>query len=117
MRFSIYNHKIKTNPQYKYVYSSKNKIYHENFTIYYRNNNQTQPFFGISISCKIGNSVVRHKIKRWFFESLKIHGNDFFFHYNYVFVVKNIKDLTDFHIFCIKIKSIIDIIKKNTKLK
>ena len=112
MKFPIYNHKIKTSGQYKFVYSSKNKIYHNNFAVYYRLNNQNKPFFGISISCKVGNSVVRHKIKRWFFESLKIYGYDFSPHYNYVFVVKNIDNIKNFIIFCEAIESILKSINK-----
>jgi ribonuclease P protein component len=85
--FPIYDHKIKTSAQYKFVYNGQ-KIYTNNFNIFFRNNNQNQPYFGISVSKKVGNSVIRHQIKRWIFENLKIHGPEYPSNYNVVFMVK-----------------------------
>ena len=96
MIFNIYNHKITKTTQYKYVYKSKTKIINENFIVFFRNNNQNFPYFGISISGKVGNSVHRHLIKRWILEGLKITGNEFPNNYNVVFVVKNNHNLKSF---------------------
>lgn len=52
------------NQDFKEVLDNHQNVSRENFTIYYKKNNSDHCRVGVSVSSKIGNSVVRHKIKR-----------------------------------------------------
>lgn len=52
------------NQDFKKVLDNKKYVSRENFTIYQKSNDLDHVRIGISVSSKIGNSVVRHKIKR-----------------------------------------------------
>jgi ribonuclease P protein component len=86
--FPIYKHKIKKTKTYKYVYNGKNRITTNNLLIFYRENQENTRYFGVSITRKVGNSVVRSRIKRILLEALKGTGYHFPNGYSYVFVVK-----------------------------
>ena len=49
---------------FKNVLDKKQYVSRENFVIYHKMNNLEHCRVGVSVSSKIGNSVVRHKIKR-----------------------------------------------------
>jgi ribonuclease P protein component len=109
--FPIYNRKITTSAQYKFVYNG-HKIYTNHFNIFFRFNNQNYNYFGISISKKVGNSVVRHRLKRWILENLKIHGIQYPSSYNVVFMAKNHSQEKNFETIANDIKNGAATIKK-----
>ena len=52
------------NQDFKNVLDQKQNVSRGNYTIYYSKNELSHVRVGISVSSKLGNSVVRHKIKR-----------------------------------------------------
>ena len=109
--FPIYDHKITTSAQYKFVYNGQ-KVYTNHFNLFFRCNNQNQPYFGISVSKKVGNSVERHQIKRWIFENLKIYGIHYPSNYNMVFMVKKTSEEKNFFTIGHDIKTGFQLIKQ-----
>jgi ribonuclease P protein component len=60
------------NKDFKNVLDKKNSVASKEYIIYKNMNQQDHIRVGISVSSKIGNSVVRHKIKRQINEMLRI---------------------------------------------
>lgn len=63
--------RIKKNQDFKKVLDNRKSVANKEYVIYKINNNLNHIRIGISVSSKIGNSVVRHKIKRQINEMLK----------------------------------------------
>lgn len=59
------------NQDFKKVLDNKKSVANKQFVIYKIKNNLDHLRIGISVSSKLGNSVVRHKIKRQINEMLK----------------------------------------------
>jgi len=59
------------NKDFKNVLDNKNSVANKEYVVYKINNNLNYIRIGISVSSKLGNSVVRHKIKRQVNEILK----------------------------------------------
>ena len=68
-------YRLLKNEDFKKVLDFKRNVSRENFTIYQRNNELNHIRVGVSVSSKIGNSVVRHKIKRQVTNMLNKHLN------------------------------------------
>ena len=65
------------NNEFKVVYEN-GKSYGNKFLVMYVNSNDLDyNRIGISVSKKVGNSVVRHRIKRLIRESLRLNGSIF----------------------------------------
>lgn len=56
---------------YKTVLDEKKYFSNKEFSVHYKENNLEHIRIGISVSSKLGNSVVRHKIKRQINEMIK----------------------------------------------
>jgi len=54
--------------QYRSIYSSGRKLYSERFVLFSLENGLSHPRLGITVSRKIGGSVVRNRVKRLFRE-------------------------------------------------
>ena len=54
---------LKKNEEFQAIIKKKKSIANQKYVIYYRNNNEHLKV-GISVSKKLGNAVVRNKIKR-----------------------------------------------------
>lgn len=59
------------NQDFKKVLDNKKSVANKEYVVYIKNNELNHIRIGISVSSKIGNSVVRHKIKRQINEFLK----------------------------------------------
>ena len=59
------------NQYFKNVLDNKKSIANKEYVVYIKNNELNHVRVGISVSSKIGNSVVRHKVKRQINEFLK----------------------------------------------
>lgn len=56
--------RIKKNSEFKKIIGRKKMLVNPNFTFYFLNNENNHMRVGFSVSKKIGNAVVRNKIKR-----------------------------------------------------
>ena len=74
MKFS---ESLKKNSDFKYVYQNGKSFANRFLVMYILENNMDKNRLGISVSKKVGNSVVRHKITRLIRESYRLHENIF----------------------------------------
>jgi len=74
MKFS---ESLKKNHQFRFVYKY-GKSYANKYLVMYKKENGTESNrIGISVSKKVGNSVVRHRVTRLVRESYRLHENIF----------------------------------------
>ncbi len=85
MKYSI---SLKKNADFKQVYSKGTSKGNKYLVMYILENNQSVNRFGISVSKKVGNSVVRHHLTRLLRESYRLHENMFGSGLDIVVVVK-----------------------------
>lgn len=57
-------YRLLKNEDFKEVLNKRQNVSRENYTVYYNQNELNHCRVGISVSSKVGNSVVRHKVKR-----------------------------------------------------
>lgn len=60
----IFSESLKKNYQFRYVYKSGKSYANKYFVMYIKENGTDRNRIGISVSKKIGNSVVRHRVTR-----------------------------------------------------
>ena len=70
-------YRLRKNLEFKKVYSSRNNYWNRNLILYKRKNNSENTRIGFSISKKVGNAVIRNKIKRRMKEICRL--NNLFF--------------------------------------
>ena len=88
-------YRLKKNKEFGYIYKKGETSYSKVLTMYYVKT-KIKPFkVGFSISSKIGNSVIRHKVKRKLTHLFKEFIENVNPNYNYIFVARNgIENLT-----------------------
>ena len=74
MKFS---ESLKKNSDFKLVYSRVKSYANKYLVMYMLENNLGKNRIGISVSKKVGNSVVRHRVTRLIRESYRLHENIF----------------------------------------
>ena len=74
MRFS---ESLKKNYQFQNVYNNGRSFANRLFVMYVLENNSDSNRLGISVSKKVGNSVIRHHITRLVRESYRLHEDMF----------------------------------------
>lgn len=60
----------------------------KNFVIYNKESNYNYPRFGLAVGKKVGNAVIRNKLKRQFRMILTKHKNIFSNYQDYIIIVK-----------------------------
>lgn len=88
--------RLKKNKDFNYIYKKGKYINSSNFSISYVDSYFKFPKFGISVSKKIGNSVMRSKAKRVMSEIIRLN-IDKIKNKNFVFVLK--PSFTQFNFF------------------
>ncbi len=68
-----FSESLKKNSDFRAVYRIKHSYANKYLVIYIKENNLTINRLGISVSKKVGNSVVRHHITRLIRESYRLH--------------------------------------------
>ena len=74
MRFS---ESLKKNSQFQFVYKNGKSYANKYLIMYVKGNGTDRNRVGISVSRKVGNSVVRHRVTRLVRESYRLHENIF----------------------------------------
>ncbi len=74
MKFS---ESLKKNQQFQFVYKNGKSYANKYLIMYVKENGLEINRIGISVSKKVGNSVVRHRLKRLIRESYRLHENIF----------------------------------------
>ena len=85
MKFS---ESLKKNEDFKKVYKNKRSLANKYFVMYVSENGLSINRLGISVSKKVGNSVVRHRIKRLVKEAFRNSENMFNSGLDIVFVAR-----------------------------
>ena len=81
-------YRLKKNKEFNYVYKKGESVFSKNLGLFYVRTKLSPFKVGISISNKVGNSVVRHKLKRRICHIIRPILKDFNPHYNYVFLAR-----------------------------
>ena len=68
---------IRKNEDFRTCYRSGKSYANKYLVVYIRENGTDHNRIGISVSKKVGNSVVRHRIKRLVHESYRLHEGEF----------------------------------------
>ncbi len=74
MRFS---ESLKNSRQFQFVYKNGKSYANKYLVMYVKENGLGENRIGISVSKKVGNSVVRHRVTRLIRESYRLHENIF----------------------------------------
>ena len=79
---------LKKNADFKNCYQTGRSFVNRYLVIYLCGNGQEKNRFGISVSKKVGNSVVRHRTARLIREVCRLHEEEFAGGYDIVFVAR-----------------------------
>lgn len=72
-----YSESLKKNHQFQFVYKNGKSYANKYLIMYVKENGLGKNRIGISVSKKVGNSVVRHRVTRLIRESYRLHENIF----------------------------------------
>ena len=68
---------LRKNQQFQFVYKNGKSYANKYMVMYVKKNGLEVNRLGISVSKKVGNSVVRHRVKRLILESYRLHEDMF----------------------------------------
>ena len=86
---------LKKSKEFSKIYKSGKSVADKYLVLYYRRNNLGYSRIGYSISKKVGNAVVRNRIKRLLKESYRLNFDDFKDGYDFIFIARvRAKDIT-----------------------
>ena len=84
-----FSESLKKNSDFQYVYRNGKSFANKYLVMYVLENNSNCNRLGISVSKKVGNSVVRHRVTRLIRESYRLHENIFNSGLDIVVVARN----------------------------
>ena len=88
---------LKKNRDFDAVYQAGISKANRDFVMYIKNNDKKMNRLGISVSKKVGNSVVRHHLARLIREAYRLHEEDFHIGWDLVVVVRQGGARISFH--------------------
>lgn len=88
---------LKKSSDFKEVYRCRDSKANDLLIMYKKNNNTSDNRVGISVSKKVGNSVVRHRLKRQMKEIVRFHENKLQHGYDIVFVLRVSSNGVSYH--------------------
>lgn len=80
---------LRKNQDFRVVYKQGKSFANKYLVMYVLKNIDEKNYLGISVSKKVGNSVVRHRVKRLIHESYRLHENIFNSGLNIVVIARN----------------------------
>lgn len=83
-----YSESLKKNKDFQYIYRKGKSYANKYLVMYVLENGTSQNRLGISVSKKVGNSVVRHHLTRLVRESYRLNEEQFQSGYNLVVIVR-----------------------------
>ena len=93
----LFTESLRKNSEFQTVFKQGKSKGNKHFVMYVLKNGSEKNLLGISVSKKVGNSVIRHKIKRLLKESYRLHENMFNSGLNIVIIARKGSDELDFH--------------------
>ncbi len=88
-------YRLRKNLEFKRVYSARKNYWNRNLTLYVKKNNLEESRFGITITKKIGNAVVRNRIRRRIKEIYRLNFYRIKDGYDLVFIPKkNVQEIS-----------------------
>ncbi|MDR1800557.1 MAG: ribonuclease P protein component [Lachnospiraceae bacterium] len=79
---------LRNNNDFREVYRNGKSFANKYLVLYVLKNGLSVNRSGISVSKKVGNSVVRHRIKRLIRECIRLHGEEFLTGYDFVWIAR-----------------------------
>ena len=92
----IFTDSLKSNQDFGNVYKSGRSYANKYLVIYTLKNNSDRNRLGISVSKKVGNSVIRHRLKRLIKESYRLHEKMFNSGLDIVVIARKGSDACDY---------------------
>ena len=93
----IFTESLKKNQDFRIVFNKGKSRANKHFVMYVLKNDTDKNYLGISVSKKVGNSVIRHKIKRLLKESYRLHENLFNSGLNIVIIARKGSEELDYY--------------------
>jgi ribonuclease P protein component len=83
---------------YNIVYAHGETVSNRQFVVYFKRNEETEHFrLGLSVSRKIGNAVVRNRMRRLVKEIVRRHKDEIVPHVDMIFIVRIAAVSMDYH--------------------
>ena len=93
----VFSESLKKNRDFQVVYKSGRSYANKYLVMYIMENHQDKNRLGISVSKKVGNSVVRHHITRLIRESYRLHEKIFNSGLDIVVIARNSAASVSYH--------------------
>lgn len=88
--------RIKRNSHFRYIYNRGKSISNDTLVLYILKNKKSINRVGISVSKKVGNSVVRNRVKRLIRESYRLNRHNFINGHDFIFIARQKSSSADY---------------------
>lgn len=81
---------LKKNYRFRFVYNKGKSIANKYLVMYVVKNNSEENYIGISVSKKVGNSVIRSRVTRLIRESYRLNEHKLKSGYSFIIIARNL---------------------------